>query len=809
MALIPLLSFSQNQIKGRIIDQAGKGVPFANVFIESLSKGVVSDDHGSFTMDVLKDGEYELTVSIIGYKDYKTTVKVNGNQTTEIGVISIKRSNQVLEEVVVSGSKRMEKITESPVTINVLNTRQLDKFVGSPTELLAQQKGVDVSRTGAFYQVINARGFNSAFNPKMLQLDDNRISSMLISGLPMGVQSPVIKEDIERIEVVLGPSSALYGPNSLNGLINTVTKSPYDYQGTNLTLGAGTNKLLSTRLRHADVVGKWAYKVTGEYTQGRENEFTDSVIFDVHTYVPQVPAGAMVISQPEKYLEKDVSFAKGSASVFYRPNEDTEIGFISGGSISNYVMPTNIGRTQYDDYKVAFMQLKLTTKNWFAQVYNTWTHADLAFNLRNRTINTSLIAMTAEAQGIPLPDEKQMAKMSLEGPLPANYKDNSQRLNAELQYNNQWGNLDLVVGTQYQRDLAGSDGTVLLDEDGPVEIQQLGVYSQLQYDFGESGFKAIAAARGDYHNVFDFNILPKAGITYSHDKGTWRITYGKGFATPTVLNTHMKIMGGIGLGNADGFTKADGSKVDPLRPETVQTFEVGYKGHLAKGRLFIDVNAYYNKSKDFLSPLLPVIGVTHKGDKPLSDFTQIDKGYILTYFNYGNVDTYGSDIGFNYYINDNMNIKLNYSFFDYKLDTEDINNDGNGDGKVTQTDLPINTSKNKISITYSVNFGKFYGSVMTRFVQKYDFFSGNNVSAATNEDLTYGGDPVVEGQRVGVQWNYGPLGGTFLSINTGYKVWKHLDIGVYANNLIGAGNFEFVASPPAYRMYGLELKMKF
>ena len=171
------------------------------------------------------------------------------------------------------------------------------------------------------------------------------------------------------------------------------------------------------------------------------------------------------------------------------------------------------------------------------------------------------------------------------------------------------------------------------------------------------------------------------------------------------------------------------------------------------------------------------------------------------------MNTYGFDAGLNYYISNNYNISFNYSFFDYSLDTNDMANDGNGDGKVTILDLPINTPKNKISSAFNITFDKFYGSVLSRWVQKYDFFSGRNVAAKTNTDLIIGGSPVVENQRVGSQWNYGQLGGFYLSINAGYKISDTFSLGGYINNIAGSGNFEFVASPPSETMYGVELKI--
>ena len=76
-------------------------------------------------------------------------------------------------------------------------------------------------------------------------------------------------EDIERMEVVLGPNSALYGPNAHNGIANTITKDPRKYQGTDIAIGGGNQEVFSGRLRTASKINnKWAYKITGEYTTG-------------------------------------------------------------------------------------------------------------------------------------------------------------------------------------------------------------------------------------------------------------------------------------------------------------------------------------------------------------------------------------------------------------------------------------------------------------------------------------------------------------------------------------------------------------
>ena len=199
----------------------------------------------------------------------------------DLGTVVLTQTTVIAGEVVVSASRRPEKLTEAPATISVINARQIDELPSfNVGELLARQKGVDYIRNGVLGAGINVRGFNSAFNPKNLQMNDARLSKLIAMGLPLGPLTSVVKEDIERIEVVLGPSAALYGPNAHNGLVNTISKDPRRTAGPIVALGLGNQSVFLGRFRHAQVLNsKLAFKVTGEYTRGEDFAYTDTVYY--------------------------------------------------------------------------------------------------------------------------------------------------------------------------------------------------------------------------------------------------------------------------------------------------------------------------------------------------------------------------------------------------------------------------------------------------------------------------------------------------------------------------------------------------
>ena len=197
------------------------------------------------------------------------------------------------------------------------------------------------------------------------------------------------------------------------------------------------------------------------------------------------------------------------------------------------------------------------------------------------------------------------------------------------------------------------------------------------YTIKGTGIKLLATARGDDHSLFGFNFLPKTGITYTKNQSTWRLTYGEGYSTPTLINTYVKIPGAIAttLGNSDGFTLSDGSKVAPIEPETLKTLEVGFKSILDKRKLFLDIDAYYNWAENLISPIINISQqagrLLHTGGIDPSRILHQVGASIFTYINYGKVNTYGVDVGLNYYFTEKYSITLNYSFFDYTVDRTD------------------------------------------------------------------------------------------------------------------------------------------
>jgi iron complex outermembrane receptor protein len=588
--------------------------------------------------------------------------------------------------------------------------------------------------------------------------------------------------------VVLGPASALYGPNASNGIVNIITKDPRTSKGTTLVLGGTggvrSSNAVSGRFRHAGAYNKLAYKATFEYTEGQDYSFVDSVYFF---------SGAPFFrpALPEKQVDFDFKHIRGEGSLYYTILDQTDVIVSYGYSRNSYLGITSAGRNQVKDWEYQYLQLRYVSPRLFAQVYNTWTDAGKTFAIATRTAFFDLNTLFGKDS-----TTADQAAFAL-----ANFQDKSWRLNTEIQYNNTFGGFYTVVGFNYQRDNADSKGTYLLDADGAIKLNQYGVSAQIEKEL-PSNFKAVLAGRFDHHERYGDQFSPKAALLWNGTQGTWRVTYGRAFVAPTILFQDAFIFGGVIVGNGRGLTVVDDTgtrTIKKVEPEIVNTIEVGYKGIPSKN-IYLDVNGYFSISKNFISPAIPVGGqVTKIGD----DVLDTPLNNPSTYINFGEVNSWGLDLGMNYYLNQYIDLGVKYSYFDSNLDENNKDNDLNGDGQVTPDELSLNSPQHKVVL--SANFRnllnqRLFGSLVVRAVSEYDFYSGRQIASENGE-----------GTRVApFNFNPGPLGGfTTVDVSLGYKIHPQVILGANVTNLFDVEQREFVGSPTIGRLLSTELRVQF
>lgn len=831
------------RLTGKVLDKTnGQAMAGATVVIKGTIIGGSTDANGEFSIPNAPAGRQTVVASFVGYGAAEQTVNIPENGSVAVN-FSLTETVTMTDEIIVSASRRPEKITEAPATVSVISSRDLDMSPSfNPGELASKLQGVEFVRTGVNGVGINARGFNNAFNAKILAMTDGRNSMMAGgSGLPAGIMNTVIKEDIERIEVVLGPNSALYGPNAHNGVVNTLTKDPRRYQGTTFVLNAGNQSVFSARLRHAMTLGsKLAFKVTGEYTTGRDFEFRDSV------YVGNGSFYGPVRAVPERVKTFNFQHLRGEAALYYSLTKTSDLIVSYGGSVNDFLSVNNVGRNQIDDWKFSYLQARYVSPKLYATLYYTWTNVGNSYGITpytrdytNRT--SSLITDPANplfaAAGRLAPDQAEAFGKRLGN----RFKEQSGRLNGEVQYNESWPKigLNLVASASYQEDYPNTFGTSLADSDKPgdkgqnlVRITQFGGAVQLEERL-PAGFRVVAGVRLDNHSVFGNLFAPKVGLVKTVPGGSARLTYGRAYAAPIILFQYANVFGLV-FGNGEGVryapngsNPADAGAVkvtDPLKPEEIGTWEAGYKGTIGK-KLFVDVNGYYSQSKNFLSPAITVGGrALSVGSIAIPATNLFAPGAVTgnvlsgaafsTYFNYGDVASYGVDLGINYFLTKDIVWGVRYSYFNSDITKNNIKNDANRDGFVSIEERSLNAPKNRISTNLSLlNLlnKKMYANLSLRWVEKFDFFSGSQIGTAAGEGKrgVVPGPTLANGTRVSYLKNFdwGPLGGfTTVDLSAGYRFTKILSAGAGVSNLFNAKQREFVGSPVIGRLFSVELK---
>ncbi len=178
-------------------------------------------------------------------------------------------------DVTIAG-KTPQKASDIPAAVYVVTQKDI-KTMGATSipEALRMVPGLQVARVDANKWAITIRGFNNVFSNNLLVMIDGRtVYTPLFSGVHWDVQDTVL-EDIERIEIIRGPGAAVWGANAVNGVINIITKSAEDTQGTLVAGTLGTEQGIA-QVRHGGNLSEDIYyRLYGKYRNGDNGKFAD------------------------------------------------------------------------------------------------------------------------------------------------------------------------------------------------------------------------------------------------------------------------------------------------------------------------------------------------------------------------------------------------------------------------------------------------------------------------------------------------------------------------------------------------------
>ena len=558
--VLPATAQETGVLTGTVIDaEQDAPLPGANVAVRTAEArtavaGASTGADGTFRIDDIEPGDYVLEVRFVGYEAKTVSVTLAAGETRTLDV-ELSPARQSLETIIVSASRRQEKILDAPASISVLQPEEVQREINtSSIEAIRSAPGVDMAQTGIDRREVVLRGFNEAFNGAAYVLTDYREAAVPSLGVNLHSVMPNMSIDIERIEVVRGPGSALYGPGVDSGVIHYFTKDPFQHPGTTVSVAGGSREYFAGQFRTAGTFTEnFGWKITGQYARANEwaldpSDEPDSLEisrYRVYDQQDQVPDGRNFAEDDfdgdgnnEFQLRREDLYQKFNVNglLQYKLGDETTISLNGGYAELKGVVQSGIGTLQADGFGYAYGQLRVQSGGLFGQFY---------LNANDSGTNTYVYG-----SGDRVIDE-------------------GLQWNGQLQYDFDLSSLSTQVVTGADADLTipRTDGRILGRNEGNDRIREYGGYVQTTTGL-TSQFELTLAGRLDYNNVVEqMQVSPRAALVYkATPQNTLRASYNRSFSSPGTNSNFLDIEafrqplpGGNalvfrGLGAADGFS---------------------------------------------------------------------------------------------------------------------------------------------------------------------------------------------------------------------------------------------------------------
>ncbi|MFQ5630282.1 MAG: TonB-dependent receptor domain-containing protein, partial [bacterium] len=513
-------ALAQNaKITGTVRDaQNNQPLAGANIIMsantpEAQKKGTASNAEGEFEFRKLKPGTYTLTVSYIGYAKKVIpgiTIKPDASESFSI---ALEPTGVSINPILVTASRRPEKLLDAPAAVSVVEAAEIkSRTTITVADHLKGLPGVDVMQSGLATSDIAVRGFNEVFAGSLLLLTDNRIARVPSLRLNVFSLIPATNDDIERIEIVSGPGSALYGPNSANGVLHILTKSPFQSEGTTVSVGGGERSVLTSTFRHARKFGKnIGLKISAQYFQGNNWEYfdpadPDSIIKGRQTVNGRIDETGLIANDRDFNIDKYSIDARLDVKL----SNDATLIFNSAINKIDEIVVTPIGSARSEGWKYTFFQTRFKYKDLFAQIFTNRSNSGDTYFFRSGDV---------------IFDRSKLFVGQIQHYLPVSKRQS-------FTYG-----FDALLTTPDTRN------TINGNYESDDNIDELGVYVQSETALSPT-LKLISALRMDEHSRLDDIIFsPRAALVYKTPRGNnFRLTYNRAFKTPTANNLFLDIL---------------------------------------------------------------------------------------------------------------------------------------------------------------------------------------------------------------------------------------------------------------------------
>lgn len=642
--LLPIIfyglgSLAQSSITGKITDsQTNEPISFANIILGN-KKGTVSNEKGTYQLNDLKAGEYILRITYLGYEKAERKVTLQKNQQVVLN-IELKPTFFTAEEVVITATKTENYIKDIPSRVHLISPRQMDALPAQTIDdLIANIPGVNINRSFGIFThsaSVTMRGLNGEEQGRVLVLIDGIPTNKSDGG---SVNWNLLNTDqIERIEVVKGPGSSLYGGNAMGGAINIITKKPTEPFSGKASIDYGTYNTMRGQL---NLSGRLSEKSNQGFYWNLNSFYRQSDGYITASKADQIANPYIVESELMEWA------ATTKLGYDFNSKNTMEISLMyyddDRGTGEKVYQPEGNNR-EHDTYHIR--------AKYFGEKNN------LKWNVNIFYLNEDYKRISEW-----LKDDYTFYKVLSER------VDLGALSSLSYQWNNQTitGGIDLKQGSVDAKDVYYTSTDIVYNRG---KMNMLGLFIQDEVNLMNDKLTIIAGLRFDYANFFDggFEIEnPTAETTFMtsyHNENlsedTWQAlspklsaqyefntnyriyaSYAKGFR-PAVLDDMCR-SGRI----KGGFKLADQS----LQPEYINNFEIGADARFFN-RLRTSFSTYYSLGNDFMY-------YVNTGDS-------IDLGYgmrpIIKASNISEVEIYGIELELNYLLTKKIIVNANYAY---------------------------------------------------------------------------------------------------------------------------------------------------
>lgn len=497
---------SITHIKGHVINE-GEHVPFATIAIEGTTIGTTADHNGHYVLKDIPSGNFVLVAQSVGMIPSKKNIKIREAETIRID-FELEEDVISLNQVVVSSNRNETNRKEATTIVNTITSKLFETTNSiSLAESMSFQPGLRVENNcqNCGFQQVRINGLDGPYSQILI---DSRAIFSSLSGVYGIEQIPTSM--IERVEVVRGGGSALFGSNAIAGTINIITKEP---KINSFQLGSNHSIINKNSLDHnvnlnASLVSdnrKTGFFIFGslrdrDYYDANNDGFSEIGLMENKT------VGIRAFYKPTAYTKFQVEyhyldeFRRGGNKFDFKPHESditeqTNHKINSGGITYNWLSP---------DYKSKFSIYSSAQQTLRDSYYGAQQDA-------NAYGNTKDLAFVTGGQ----------------------YNYNFNKL--------LFAKSTITTGLEYQLNTL-HDVMTGYNRDFSQEVHILGYFIQSEWETDKINF--LLGGRLDKHNLIDKPIFsPRINLLYKiNEHFSNRLTYSKGFRAPQAFDEDLHIM---------------------------------------------------------------------------------------------------------------------------------------------------------------------------------------------------------------------------------------------------------------------------